>query len=83
MNGQLPLFYPLKETSAHVYLYSSSYVAPEILHQPIFKAQGSEENKVTSFDQLDPEKESLRQVWFLACMTHNTMRNFFKFNFNL
>ena len=53
MNGQLPLFYPLKETSAHVYLYSSSYVAPEILHQPIFKAQGSEEeNKVTSSYQI-------------------------------
>ena len=49
-----------KDTSAHVYLYSSSNVAPEIGHQPIFKAQGSEENKETSSDRLDPEKESLR-----------------------
>ena len=36
-------------------------MAPEILHQPIFKAEGSEENKETSSDRLDPEKESLRQ----------------------
>ena len=48
-----------KDTSAHVYLYSSSNVAPEIRHQPIFKAQGSEENNVTSFDRLEPEKKNL------------------------
>ena len=39
---------------------SYSSLAPEIRPQPIFKAQGSEENNsVTSFDQLEPEEESL------------------------
>ena len=55
----LNFFLFLKGHSLHVYLYSSGYVAPEIGPRPIFKARGSEENNVTSFDRLEPEKRNL------------------------
>ena len=59
----LNFFLFLKGHSLHVYLYSSGYVAPEIRLRPIFKARGSEENNVTSFEyRLKPEKKTFSKL---------------------